>query len=196
MLNRNTATQTASKVVGRQFTTQITPDTAQNHPKKPLRQADTLSVFVKVKETDETICCSVPANATVHQLKEHIFEQATIPEDSRAILLHQSKDIASSDLDTLKARGVRSYETLTLTSASLLLGGMRINNDDTSSDDGYQRAENVESALTSKVDPSGGKESSKEPPHLEDEADKVMRTASELYGEPDHSGLGHDWANV
>ena len=72
----------------RQFTTQMTPDTAQNHP-KPVRQADdTMSVFVKVKETDETICCSVPANATVHQLKEHIFEQATIPENTCAILLH------------------------------------------------------------------------------------------------------------
>ena len=136
MLNRNTTTKTVSTVVGRQFTTQITPDT-QKHPEKPLKQAATLSIFVKVKETDETICCNVPVNATIHQLKEHIFEQATIPEDSRAVLLHQSKDIANV-LHTVKAQGIRSYETLTLTSASLLLGGMRINSTENSdSDDGF-----------------------------------------------------------
>ena len=121
--------------MGRQFTTQITPDTQKN-PENPLRPASTLSIFVKIKETDETIYCRVPANSTVHQLKEHIFEQATIPEDSRAILLHQSKDIAN-DLRTLKARGIRSYETLTLTGASLLLGGMRINTEDSNADNDY-----------------------------------------------------------
>ena len=105
--------------------------------KKLSRQAPTtLSVFVKIKETGKTICCVVPADATIHQLKEHIFEQATIPRDSRAVLLHQSKDIAN-DLHTLKAQGIRSHETLILTSASLLLGGMRINTEDSDSDDNY-----------------------------------------------------------
>lgn len=34
------------------------------------------------------------------------------------------------------------------------------------------------------------------PIHLEDEADKLMRTASELYGQAEHDGLGHEWANI